>query len=78
MAPDLFDKLAEVEVPPPPSQFDNQLHDKVNRGLVITQFIDLFVVALPWALVHFFRAFLGLLAFSVTGRYGPASKRRRR
>jgi hypothetical protein len=78
MASDVFEQLADVKVPPPPSEFDAQLHDKVNRGLVITQFFELFVTALPWALIQFSRAFIGLVAFSVTGRYEPKSKERRR
>jgi hypothetical protein len=78
MAPNLLEQLADVEVPPPPAQFDTQLHDKVNRALVITQFVDLFVSALPWALARFGRSALGLVAFTVTGRYESKSKKQRR
>jgi len=77
MAPDLLDRLAQTEVPPPPATFDSQLHDKVNRSLVITQFVDLFVAGLPWAILQFSRALLGFVAFTVTGRYDGKSKRRR-
>lgn len=78
MAPDLFEQLADVEVPPPPAAFDTQLHDKVNRTLVATQFADLLVSGFPWAMAQFARALLGLLVFTVTGHYEGKSKRRDR
>ncbi len=78
MAPDLFEQLAELEVPPPPAQFDAQLHERVNRSLVIGQFIDLAVKALPWAFVHFARAVVGAIVFTLSGRYEPSSKTGRR
>jgi hypothetical protein len=78
MAPDLLEQLADVEVPPPPAAFDAQLHDKVNRALLLTQFVDLIVTALPWAIVQFSKSLLGLVAFTVTGRYESKSKKRRR
>lgn len=78
MAPDLLEQLAEVEVPPPPAAFDTQLHEKVNRTLVATQFADLLVSGFPWATAQFGRALLGLLALTVTGRYEGKSKKRRR
>ena len=78
MAPDLLEQLADVEVPPPPAAFDHQLHDKVNRTLVATQFADLLVSGFPWATAQFARALLGLVAFSVTGRYDAKSNKHRR
>jgi hypothetical protein len=78
MAPDLLERLAEVEVPPPPVAFDAQLHDKVNRTIVINQFVDLFASALPWAFAQMGRALLGFVAFTVTGRYESKSNKRRR
>ena len=78
MAPDLFEQLAEVEVPPPPAAFDSQLHDKENRTLVATQLADLLVRGFPWAIAQFTRALLGFLAFTVTGRYEGKSKNRNR
>ncbi len=78
MAPNLLEQLADLEVPPPPAQFDTELHDKVNRSLLTTQVVELCVAALPWAFFHFFRAFVGLVIFTVTGRYQTKSKRQRR
>ena len=78
MAPNLLDQLADVEVPPPPAAFDSKLHDKVNRALLISQIIDLFTSALPWAVVQFSQAFAGLVIFSVTGQYPSKSNKRSR
>jgi hypothetical protein len=80
MATDLFDRLAELEVPPPPDtdQFDRQLHERVNRSLVAGQLTDLVVGGLPWALVHFLRALVGLVTLTATGRYDAKPKHHRR
>lgn len=78
MAPDLLEQLAQTEVPPPPATFDSQLHDKVNRALLITQLFDLFLVGMPWAFLQFSRALLGFVSFTVTGRYEPKSKKQSR
>lgn len=74
MATNLFERLAELEVPPPPPQFDAQLHDRVNRSLVTWQLIDLLVRGMPWALGHFAQALVGYLAFTLTGRYETKTK----
>jgi hypothetical protein len=78
MASNLFEQLADLEVPPPPDQFDRQLHERVNRSLVQTQLVDLIVSGLPWALLHFARAFVGLITFTLTGRYETNPKNQRR
>ncbi len=69
MATDLWQQLATEEVPPPPVEFDNQLHQRVNKSLVSLQLVDLAVRAMPWAIVEFARAVLGLVAYSIAGRY---------
>jgi hypothetical protein len=76
--PNLLDQLADWEVPPPPVAFDDQLHERVNRSLVTSQLVDLFLGGLPWALLHFGRALTGLIAFTVTGRYETKEKNHRR
>ena len=75
---DLLEKLAEWEVPPPPAQFDAQLHERVNRSLVIWQFVDLLLHGLPWALALFARAVMGLIIFTVTGQYEKDRRKQRR
>jgi hypothetical protein len=78
MASNLFERLAESEVPPPPARFDTQLHDRVNRTLIGTQLVDLILCGLPWACMQFARAVVGLIAFTLTGRYERDSKNKRR
>ena len=78
MASNLFDRLAESEVPPPPAQFDAQLDKRVNRRLMETQLLDLMLVGLPWAFVHFSRAVVGLIALTITGRFDSNPKDRDR
>ena len=74
----LLEQLADLEVPPPPAHFDRQLHQRVNRSLFVWQLVDLVVSAMPWALLHFSRALVGLIAFTVTGQYEAKPKNPRR
>ena len=50
----------------------------MNRSLVKTQLVDLFVSGMPWATLHFARAVIGLIVFTLTGRYEAPKKERRR
>ncbi len=77
MASNLLEKLAELEVPPPPAHFDEQLHERVNRGLVVSHFVDLLLRGMPWAMLHFARALVGLIALTLTGRYDSKTKHKR-
>ena len=76
----LLEQLADLEVPPPPpsAQFDRQLHQRVNRSLFVWQLVDLVVSGLPWAMLHFSRALVGLIAFTITGQYEAKPKKPRR
>jgi hypothetical protein len=78
MANNLLEQLADWEVPPPPAAFDTQLHDRVNRSLLTAQLVDLLVSGVPWALLQFGKAFLGLLTFTACGRYETKEKKNRR
>ena len=74
----LLEQLADLEVPPPPAHFDAQLHERVNRSLLTWQLVDLCVSAAPHALLHLVRALVGLVAFTLSGRYETKTKDRRR
>jgi hypothetical protein len=78
MAVNLLEQLADLDVPPPPAKFDTQLHDRVNRSLLREQLVDLFVSGLPWAALEFGRAMIGLVSLTLTGRYEPVPKNKRR
>ena len=69
MASDLFEQLAEVEVPPPPSDFDRNLHNRLNRSLTVQHVVDFGLGALPITALELLRAVLGMVAFSVTGEF---------
>jgi hypothetical protein len=70
---DFLEKLADIEVRQPPPEFDRQLHERLNRSLVSQHLLDLLVGGLPWAMLHFARALVGLVIFSLTGKFeeGP-------
>ena len=72
---DFLEKLAELEVREPPSNFDQKLHERVNRTLLVQHVIDLFVGGVFWSGFHFLRAVLGWLFFTVTGQYQERDKR---
>ncbi len=40
MASDLFEKLADLPVPPVPPTFDRAVHERINKRLLIGQFLD--------------------------------------
>jgi hypothetical protein len=69
MVNDFFEQLAETEIPPPPAGFDRQLHQRVNRSLLMVQLMDLVFGALPWAVGHMARAFIGLVTLTITGKF---------
>jgi hypothetical protein len=77
MPTDLFDRLAEINVPPPvpPVGFDRNLHDRLNRSLTTQHVVDLGIHALPAAAAEFLRAVFGLIAMTITGKF-PDNRRK--
>ena len=76
MATDLFDQLAEADVPPPPPQFDHQLHKRLNQTLIAMHVVELCMRCLPWCLMQFSQAIIGAIRYTVTGRYVSGPRRR--
>jgi hypothetical protein len=72
---DFLEQLAELEVREPPSNFDRQLHERVNRTLLAQHLIDFFLGGIFWSTLHFLRAAVGWVIFTVTGRYQERDKR---
>ena len=77
MATDLLEQLSQSEVPPPPDEFDRQFHRRLNQSLLFRHFVELAFRAIPFAFGFFMRAVIGLLVFSLTGRFPPTSKEAR-
>jgi hypothetical protein len=76
MANDFLERLADADVPPPPAEFDGQLHLRVNRSLLVVHLVDLICGAFPWAVLELGRALGGCVRFTLTGNYeGPRGKR---
>lgn len=74
MPSDLFQKLSQVAVPPPPAELDRAVHERVNRVLVTAHIFDFAVHAAPYAAWHLARAIGGLIALTFTGRFPPGPK----
>jgi hypothetical protein len=73
MSSDLFEKLADLPVPPVPETFDRAVHERINSRLTVGQFLDFATRGLGFVLVHFARALADLMKVTVTGKFesGP-------
>lgn len=69
MSSDLFEQLAEQEVPPVPQTLSRGVHRRLNRALVVLHVVEFVLCALPYAMVQFGRAVWGLVVHSISGRF---------
>jgi hypothetical protein len=74
MSNELLAQLAEVEVPPPPPQFDTELHTKLNRSLAMQQLFDFAFSAIPLAALELARAVIAMLTVTVSGKFPNQKK----
>ncbi len=72
---DLFERLAEQDVPPVPSNLDRQVHDRVNVSLLGVHLMEFAFQVLPFAFLHFFQAVIGPDLFFVVRRISSRSRR---
>ncbi|MGA2254497.1 MAG: hypothetical protein ABSG53_07545 [Thermoguttaceae bacterium] len=72
---DFLEQLADVEVCEPPADFNWRLHQRVNRTLLIQHVVDFLVGAIAWSAPHFFRAALGWLLLTITGKFPDRNRR---
>lgn len=72
---DPLEQLALLEVPAPPAEFDRQLHRRVNHRLLVQHVADLVLHAMPWAMLCLVQALLGLVRFSLTGKFDDERRR---
>lgn len=78
MSIDLFEQLAQEEVPPPRETFRSELHGRLNRSLVVVQVVEFAVLALARAVADFVPAIAGLLAFTASGKWPRTDTRSRK
>jgi len=71
---DLLTQWVEHDVPPVPKQFDQRLHDRVNRVLLATHVLDLVLKGFPYAIGHFAQAVGGLIFLTLSGRFPKVRK----
>lgn len=69
MSTDLFERLAETDVPPVPAELDRAVHERLNRALVVGQVLDFAVRAIPYACFHFAKAVGGWIVLTVSGEF---------
>ena len=69
MAKGMLESLAERDVPPVPVDLNRQVHERVNRALLVSHLLDLTFGGLPYLAVHFCRSIGHFLKFTFTGRY---------
>ncbi len=69
MPRNLLNQLADVEVPPVPKNLDDHLHQRLNHWLLLGQLSDLALRFIPGAMFHVARAMIGLIVYTITGRY---------
>jgi hypothetical protein len=73
---DFLEQLADVEVREPPPEFNRQLHQRVNRSLLAQHLLELVTGGLPWALLHFLRGVMAVVAFSLSGKFDDERRER--
>jgi hypothetical protein len=69
MPTDPLDQLAAPVVPPLPTEFDEQLHARLNRSLLVGHLVELAIVAFPLAARHFAYAVAGWIGWTLRGAY---------
>lgn len=69
MASDLLEQLAEREVPPVPAELNRQVHQRLNRALLIAHVLDFVFEGVPSLLGHFVPAVGHLLGSTLSGRF---------
>jgi hypothetical protein len=72
---DFLEQLADVEIREPPPDFSRRLHRRVNRALMVHHLLDFFAGAIAWSAGHFFRAVLGWLVLTITGKFPDHNRR---
>ena len=71
---DLFEQLAQQPVPPPPESLRRDVHQRLNRLLLIMHLGELLVRGTFYAAGHWLWGVLGLVVFTASGRFPESTK----
>ena len=69
MSLNLLDQLSQQPVPPPPTDFGRRVHRRLNGWLLFGQLADFALRGIPYAALHFTRALIASVLFTLTGRH---------
>lgn len=68
MSHDLFEQLAETDVPPVPQRLESDVHERLNRRLLSLHVAEVLLRTLPFAVAHFAAALGHLVLLTLTGK----------
>ena len=71
MALNLLDQLSQQDIPQPPVRLRQQVRERMNVTLLVLQLADLALRGMPYVMLHFAKAVVGLVLFSLSGTYEP-------
>ncbi len=66
---DLLERLTQLKVPPAPTTLKRDVHDRLNRTLLVQQIVGLATNGAVYACGHLLRGLLGLVAYTLTGKF---------
>jgi hypothetical protein len=69
MSFDLFEQLAERDIPPVPADFDRQVHTRLNDSLLGVHLTEFVFQVVPYAFWHFSQATIGLFVLTLSGGF---------
>lgn len=76
--PDALEQLAELDVPPPPVQFDRSVHQRLNQALIFIHVIEFIFRVVPFSITRFARTFWAFLRFTLRGNFEAGRRKPRR
>ncbi len=65
----LLESLAAHDVPPVPAEFDERVHQRLNRALLAAHLVDLALGAVPYLAGHLLRGVVHLMGATYTGKF---------
>ncbi|MBI2826243.1 MAG: hypothetical protein HYX69_16300 [Planctomycetia bacterium] len=69
MIHDLFERLADNDVPPVPVDFDQHVHDRVNHSLLGVHMMEFVFQVVPYAFLHLLGGLIGLVGVTLSGEF---------